>query len=467
MKTLDTRVGRVVSFFNKALKSLEPFVVIKNIFAFPINKELSDVSMEPHKHIVVIIDEVPIVFQYMISTYDFEKFIIESDEIRRYINRRIKDLENKYIPSLTQETFGIRELLSNNVVMKILIEEIVPKRFGVSKKLNLKEKVELLLKNIKRTNLTLETEENIEDKYIKALEDFELLQNFRQQYPIAKAEIQKYKATGFLATIFNKINADGFLFLRNKIYKLKLVQKKDELRIFLPVKVLFSYEDFFVKYYVPLINNYVNALAIKYVWETREGLINQILKSVPTELVKLIFGASRAREWFIEVGDIGLEKRGDTYYLYKWTGKFALVEVLNSAHKGEIYEFPSFKVAVPFKVGHRKLEIMQAVIINPPTLHPFIGSSSYEIKSICFGSSQKIYDKERSKGDIPALLRALEIAVQMIREGYGKGARPYRTAHECRVKKITYQEAVRRKIPITNINDPDVKKLLEKWRRRK
>ena len=403
----------------------------------------------------------------MLSTIDFERFLLASPEVKKFVEKRIIQLERKYIPGLTDESFGIRELLSTNVVLKIFIEDIVPRRLGVAKeKISLKEKLKIFFKNIKRTNIMTDesTTADIESKFSEVVKEIDMINRFRQEYIIAKAEVEKRKGIGFLSSILNKIKVDGVLFFKDSIYKLRLTQNRNGLKVYVPSKELFTYDTFFKNVYYPLVNNYINSLAIKYVWETREGLINKILREVPSELLKLIMNASKSQRWFIEVGDIGLERQGDTYYLYQWTGEFALIELLNSSRRGELYLFPNFKVAVPFKVSREKINISPAVVIDPPTLHPFLPASSSSIRNICFGPTAQAYSNVAKRGTVDALLAALEMAVIMIKEGYRHGAGPYRTLSECNVRNITYKDLKKRGIPVTNISDKEARELLRsKW----
>ena len=304
----------------------------------------------------------------------------------------------------------------------------------------------------------------MKEKFDSLLKEIDKIHNFRQEYIIAKAETEKYKGVGFLAKIMSKIGGEGILVIKNDIYRLRRIRKEVSFRAYLPTKKLFTLEEFFSKIYLPSISNYIKAQAIKYVWETREGLINRILRTIPVELINLIVNASRSSNWFIEVGDIGLERRGDKYYLYKYTGRFALIELLDSNAKGNLYLFPNFKVAVPFKITANKIEISLAVVLDPPALHPFLPASTASERGICFGSSAQAYSNISKRGTVEALLQALEMAVIMIKDGYGHGAGPYRSASECGVKRVDYNYLEKHNIPVTNLSDPEAKELLrKKW----
>ena len=429
------------------------------------NLDPVEAEKEPNRYVLVLIDEVPVVFELMIPTIEFERFLLSSREVKRYVERRIRELERKYIPSLEEESFGIREILSNNTVLQIFIEEIVPKRLGIEKKsVTLKEKVKAFFNNIRRTNIPLDQQIDVKDKFSNIIKEIDKINRFRQEYIIAKTEIENRRGTGFLASIFNELKLHSILFVRQNFYKLDLIKSKNGLRVYMPRSKLAPYDEFFSKWYAPLLNNYVNALAIKYVWETRENFIHRMLKNVPDELIRLVIGASKTSNWFIEIADIGLERRGDMHYLYQWTGEFALIEILNENNKGNLYLFPSFKVAVPFKISGKKLQIYPAVVLDPPTLHPFLPASSGRELSICFGRTAQAYSNVTRRGTVTALLTALEMAVEMIKGGYGHGAGPYRTLEECGVKKVDYNYLVKRKIPVTNLSDKDARELLrKKW----
>lgn len=403
----------------------------------------------------------------MLSTRDFENFLLSLSEIRSYINKRIKDLERKYIPSLSDENFSLRELLSNNAALQLFIEEIVPRRLrfrtGIKKQLTLEDKVNLFLQNIRRHNIPTPESENVEDKFMRILDEVKKIASFRQEYAIAIAEIERYKGTGFLAILLSRIKVDGVLIHDNTVLRLDS-KRIDNSQVYIASEKLYDLDTFFKQLYFPLINNYLNAIAIKKTWEEREGLISELLKRVPREIIKLIVGASRSPNWFIEVGDIGLERRGDTYYLYQWTEEFALIEILNDAHKGELYLFPRFKVGVPFRFERRKLKIFRAVVLDPPILHPFIPSSPSSIKEICLGKNEQAYSNIARRGTVEALLGALEMAVIMILDGYGHGASPFRNACECGAKRVDYKYLVKRGIRVTNTSDEDARKLLRrKW----
>ena len=307
------------------------------------NLDPVEAEKEPNRYVLVLIDEVPVVFELMIPTIEFERFLLSSREVKRYVERRIRELERKYIPSLEEESFGIREILSNNTVLQIFIEEIVPKRLGIEKKsVTLKEKVKAFFNNIRRTNILLDQQIDVKDKFSNIIKEIDKINRFRQEYIIAKTEIENRRGTGFLASIFNELKLHSILFVRQNFYKLDLIKSKNGLRVFIPRSKLAPYDEFFSKWYAPLLNNYVNALAIKYVWETRENFIHRMLKNIPDELIRLVIGASKTSNWFIEIADIGLERRGDMHYLYQWTGEFALIEILNENNKGKLYLFPSF-----------------------------------------------------------------------------------------------------------------------------
>jgi len=435
------------------------------LIAFPTNLEIDEAKVNPTKYVAIIINDVPVIFELMIPTSSFESFLLSDRRVKKFILSRIRGLESKYIPSLQDESFGLGEILSNNAVLQLFIEEIVPRRLGMKASVTLKEKVDAFFSNIKRINIPLQNGDETEDRFIRIMSDIDKFHRLRQEYIIARTELSRKKSTGFLSVILRDLRIDSIIYMNGYFYELKRIRNNNGIKIYRVTRKLHSIKDFFMKFYKPILTNYLNSLAIVYVWETKERFFNKLLKNIPANLVRLVLGASRSKRWFIEVTDIGLERRGEKHYLYAWTGNFALIELLNDRERGNLYLFPSFKVAVPFNVKKNKIEISPAVVLDPPTLHPFLSSSTTSERSICFGKTTQAYSNISKRGDVSALLTALEMAINMIREGYVHGASPYRTLGECGVRQVNFDYLKRRNIPITNLKDRDALQLLrKKWK---
>lgn len=402
----------------------------------------------------------------MIPTSSFEEFLLSDRRTKKFILNKIKNLESKYLPSLKDESFGLSEILSNNAVLKLFIEEIVPRRLGMNPSASLKEKVDAFFNNLKKMSISLQDEQGVEDRFTRIMNDIDKFNRFRQEYTIARTLLSKVENTGFLSNILKSLRIDSILYMNGYFYELNIVNKKIEgVKIYRITRKLYDIEYFFTKHYKPMLINYLNSLAIVHVWETKEKFFNKLLRNIPVKLIQLILGASRSKRWFIEVHDIGLERREERYYLYAWTGDFALIEILNEKNRGNLYLFPNFKVAVPFNFKKNKIEILQAVVLDPPTLHPFLPESTTSERSICFGRASQAYSNISKRGDISALLTALEMAINLIREGYRHGANPYRTLSECGVKRVDFNYLKRKNIPITNLKDKDALQLFrKKWK---
>ncbi len=401
----------------------------------------------------------------MIPTADLEYFLLSDRRVKRFISERIRSLERKYIPSLHDESFGLGEILSNNAILRIFIEEIVPRRLGIKSTSSLKEKVEVFFKNLKKTNVPMQGGDNIEDKFSKIMSDVDRFHRLRQEYIIARTELSARREAGFLSSVLRKLKLRAVLYMKGLLYRLKQINTGGGLKTYRITNKLYSIDDFFDNFYKPMLSNYLNSLAIVYVWETKEKFISRLLRNIPANIIKLVIGASRSKRWFIEVGDIGLERRGERYYLYTWIGPFALIELLNDREQGNLFLFPNFKVAVPFNVAKDKIDIRPAVILDPPSLHPFLSSSATSERSICFGKTMQAYSNISKRGDVTALLTALEMAVNLIKEGYVHGASPYRTLSECGVRKVDYDYLKMRGIRVTNIRDKEARELLKRrWK---
>lgn len=422
---------------------------------------MNDASNDPSRFVAVIINNVPVIFELMIPIADFESFLLSDRRVKRFISSRIRELEIKYIPSLNRESFGLSEILSNNAVLQLFIEKIVPRRLGV-KATSLKEKINLFFSNIKRMNVPKQNNADIEDRFVSIMRDIDKFHKLRQEYIIAKTELSRRRSVGFLSSVLKDLGMSSLLYLNNYIYELKKKDIGGGVKTYVILRKRYSIGEFFKRFYRPVLSNYLNSMAIVHVWETQERFFSKIIKDIPSDLVQLVIGASKSKRWFIEVGDIGLERRGERHYLYAWTGEFALMELLNDSERGNLYLFPSFKVAIPFNVKKNKIDILPAVVLDPPVLHPFLPSSTTSERSICFGKTTQAYSNISKRGDVSALLTVLEMAINLIKEGYVHGASPYRTLRECGVRSVSYDYLRKRNIPITNIKDKDALQLLKK-----